>query len=150
MHEGAPEQRNHYFQELTRSLRQGGLAAGEEADGLLPKDFINLTFCCQKATVITDFSDLEQVGRDHYMNLHGGCARTEELENLDGVETAHLLISDNEGTITPFGVVYDNGMELEQTYNGHQFPAYLYDSHLMVLEITPKNGLRGGQNPEYL
>ena len=36
------------------------------------KDFINLTFCCQQATVITDFSDLEQVGRSHYMNLNGG------------------------------------------------------------------------------
>lgn len=114
------------------------------------KDFINLTFCCQKATVITDFSDLEQVGREHYMNLHGGCARTEELEDLDGVETAHLLISDGKGTITPYGVVYDNGMVLEQRYNGHQFPAYPYDGLLMVLEITPKRGLREGQNPEYL
>ena len=38
------------------------------------KDLINLTFCCQQATVITDFSDLAAVGRDHYMNLHGVCA----------------------------------------------------------------------------
>ena len=29
------------------------------------KDLINLTFCCQQATVITDFSDLAAVGRDH-------------------------------------------------------------------------------------
>ena len=28
-------------------------------------DLINLTFCCQQATVITDFSDLNTVGRDH-------------------------------------------------------------------------------------
>ena len=34
------------------------------------KDLINLTFCCQQATVITDFSDLSAVGRNHYMNLH--------------------------------------------------------------------------------
>ena len=27
------------------------------------KDFINLTFCCQRATVISDFSKLEQVGK---------------------------------------------------------------------------------------
>ena len=26
------------------------------------KDFINLTFCCQQATVITDFSDLAAIG----------------------------------------------------------------------------------------
>ena len=36
------------------------------------KDFINLTFCCQRATVIADFNDLEQAGRDHRMNLNGG------------------------------------------------------------------------------
>ena len=30
------------------------------------KDLINLTFCCQQVTVITDFSDLNAVGRDHY------------------------------------------------------------------------------------
>lgn len=53
------------------------------------KDLINLTFCCQKATVITDFSDLEKIGREHYMNLNGGCARTEDLEALDGTETAY-------------------------------------------------------------
>ena len=78
------------------------------------KDLINLTFCCQQATVITDFSDLEAVGRDHYMNTHAGCVLTEELEALDGTETALLLIKDQEGTVTPYGVVYDNGMELEQ------------------------------------
>ena len=39
------------------------------------KDLINLTFCCQQATVITDFSDLSAVGRNHYMSLHGGSAK---------------------------------------------------------------------------
>ena len=28
-------------------------------------DFINLTYCCQQATVITDFSDLDRIGKDH-------------------------------------------------------------------------------------
>lgn len=65
------------------------------------KDLINLTFCCQQATVITDFTNLKEVGRDHYMNIHGGCASMEELEQLDGVETAVLLIEDNEGTYQP-------------------------------------------------
>ena len=85
------------------------------------KDFINLTFCCQEATVITDFSDLAAVGRDHYMNLHGGCAKTVELDALDGEGTARQLIESGSGTVTPYGVVYDNGMNLEQVYDG-QFP----------------------------
>lgn len=101
------------------------------------QDLINLTFCCQQTTVITDFSDLERVGRDHYMNLNGGCASTEELENLDGEETARLLISDGAGMVTPYGVVYDNGMELEPHYDGRHFPAYLYNPSLLVLEVNP-------------
>lgn len=113
-------------------------------------DFINLTYCCQQATVITDFSNLEAVGRSHYMNLHGGCVTVEELENLDGEETAHLLIDGGGGVITSYGVVYDNGMMLEQQYNGYQFPAYPYDGLFMILEITPKQGLAEGDNPEYL
>ena len=68
------------------------------------KDLINLTFCCQQATVITDFSGLAAVGRDHYMNLHGGSAKTEELDALDGEETARRLIENGGGTITPYGV----------------------------------------------
>ena len=100
-------------------------------------DFINLTFCCQQATVITDFSNLEQIGKDHYMNLNGGCARTEELENLDGEETARLLIDSGAGGVTPYGVVYDNGMELEPLYRGGPFPPYLYDVHPLVLEAIP-------------
>ena len=37
-------------------------------------DLINLHFCFRQATVITDFSDLEAIGKEHYMNLHGGSA----------------------------------------------------------------------------
>ena len=81
------------------------------------KDLINLTFCCQQATVITDFSDLAAIGRDHYMNLHGGSASVDELNALDGKETARQLIESGSGTITPYGVVYDNGMKLEQVYD---------------------------------
>ena len=84
------------------------------------KDLINLTFCCQEATVITDFSDLAAVGRDHYMNLHGGCATVAELEVLDG-----------EG--------YDNGMKLEQVYDGQFFPCYYYEPRATMVAATPKS-----------
>lgn len=100
------------------------------------KDLINLTFCCQQATVITDFTNLEAIGRDHYMNLHGGCASTQELEDLDGAETARLLIDSGTGEVTPYGVVYDNGMKLEQYYDGQHFPAYLYEPCMLMIGLT--------------
>lgn len=102
------------------------------------KDLINLTFCCQQATAITDFSDLAAVGRDHYMNLHGGCAKTEELDALDGEETARRLIESGSGTITPYGVVYDNGMKLEPVYDGRFFPCYYYEPNAITVAVTSK------------
>ena len=102
------------------------------------KDLINLTFCCQQATVITDFSDLAAVGRDHYMNLHGGSASVDELNKLDGEETARRLIENGGGTITPYGVVYDNGMKLEQVYDGRFFPCYYYEPNVITVAVTSK------------
>ena len=102
------------------------------------KDFINLTFCCQQTTVITDFSDLAAIGRDHYMNLHGGSARVDELEALDGEETARQLIENGNGTITPYGVAYDNGIKLEQVYDGQFFPCYYYEPNASALALTSK------------
>jgi len=113
-------------------------------------DFINLTYCCQQVTVITDFSDLDRIGKDHVLTTNGGAMPMEQLQAVDGRKEALQLIQSGGGTVTPYGVAYDNGMVLEQCYNGHQFPAYPYDSSLMVLEITPKRGLAEGKNPEYL
>ena len=102
------------------------------------KDFINLTFCCQQATVITDFSDLAAIGRDHYMNLHGGSASVDELNTLDGKGTARQLIESGGGTITPYGVVYDNGMKLEPVYDGRFFPCYYYEPNAITVAVTSK------------
>ena len=103
------------------------------------KDLINLTFCCQQATVITDFSDLSAVGRDHYMNLHGGSAKTDELNNLDGEDAARRLIENGSGTVTPYGVVYDNGMKLELVYDGRSFPCYYYEPNAITVAVTAKS-----------
>ena len=102
------------------------------------KDLINLTFCCQQATVITDFSDLAAIGRDHYMNLHGGSASVDELNKLDGKGTARQLIESGSGTVTPYGVVYDNGMKLEQVYDGRFFPCYYYEPNVITVAVTSK------------
>lgn len=110
------------------------------------KDFINLTFCCQRATVISDFSKLEQVGKAHRMNLNDGTISTEEWETMDGRKEALQLIQTGAGTVTPYGVVYDNGMKLEQLYDGRHFPSYLYDVPMLVLTVSAERE----PSPEYL
>jgi len=103
------------------------------------KDLINLTFCCQQATVITDFSDLAAIGCDHYMNLHGGCANIDVLNALDSEETARRLIESGSGTVTPYGVVYDNGMQMKQIYDGHIFPCYYHEPNAITVAVTSKS-----------
>jgi len=103
------------------------------------KDLINLTFCCQQATVITDFSDLAAIGRNHYMNLHGGSASVDELNALDDKGIARQLIESDSGTVTPYGVVYDNGMKLEQVYDGRSFPCYYYEPNAITVAVTAKS-----------
>lgn len=97
---------------------------------------INLSFCCDAATVITDFSDLERIGKQHYLDTHGG-ATTEEYNALNGEEIARQLFSSTEGKITPYGVLYENRMRLEPVYTGQNFPAYADKEYDMNLEILP-------------
>ena len=102
------------------------------------KDLINLSFCCQQATVITDFSDLEAVGRSHYLNTHGGCAFGQEWEDLDARETALLLIDSEAGTVTPYGVVYDNGATLEPVYDGQHLPCFTYEPSVLTMALSSR------------
>ena len=102
-------------------------------------DFINLTFCCQGVTVIQDFTDLEDIGRKHCLNLHGGLT-TDELQSLNFQEIALSLLQNEDGIITPYGVVYDNGMELELFYDGLHFPDYRYSGDtLLTVAVTDRS-----------
>ena len=101
------------------------------------ENLINLSFCSERATVITNFDDLESLGRRHYMTMQGGGCSTEEYARLNGVGIARGLISSGEGTVTPYGVVYENGMQLEELYTGRSFPAYADQPYMMELELAP-------------
>ena len=114
-------------------------SAATERFGLCSADeLIGLTFCASEMTVISDFSDLVKVGRKHYLTVHGA-ADTKELETLDGKELAQALISGQPGTVTQFGVVYDNGVQLDAVYNRKQLPQnWIAETCIMELEIGTK------------
>ncbi len=104
-------------------------------------DFINLTFCCQRATVITDFFDLESIGKQHAQTMKENGTLLEGLEKADGEAIAQALIMFGNGTVTPYGVVFDNGIKLEQHYNGRIFPNYHHKDELLTVELAT-NGER--------
>ena len=98
-------------------------------------EMIELSLQSGEVTVISDFSDLALIGKRHYLTVHGG-ADPKELDNLDSTEAARQLVSEQQGHITQYGVVYDNGMKLEQVYDGrHLPPSWWAENCLMELEI---------------
>ena len=100
--------------------------------------------------MITDFSDLEAAGKRHYLTTQGGCAPADELDKVDGQQVALNLMQNHDGHITPYGVVYDNGMKLKQVYDGRHFPAYEYDAPLIALTVTPKDAAQENPAVDYL
>ncbi len=113
--------------------------AAAERFGLCSADeLIDLSFCASEMTVISDFGDLEKVGRKHYLTVHGA-ADTKELERLNGKEIAQALITGQPGTVTQLGVVYDNGVQLEPVYNRKQLPQnWIAETCIMEVEIGAK------------
>ena len=111
------------------------------------KDFINLTFCCQQTTVITSFYDLERVGKSHSLTVNGAMP-IEEYKKVDGQSVALDLIQSGNGVVTPYGVVYDNGMKLEQVYDGRHFPEYFYEP--CMASVTLSRWDQGGRETLYL
>ena len=79
--------------------------AAAERFGVSSADkLINLSLRSREVTVISDFSDLELVGRRHHLTVHGS-GDPKELDNLDGTEAARRLVSEQQGHITAYGVV---------------------------------------------
>ena len=113
--------------QFSAAVERFGLSAADE--------LIDLSFCARGVTVVSDFNDLELVGKRHYLTVHGACD-SEELENLDGKETALALISGQPGYVTRYGVVYDNGIKLEQAYDRkHLPPIWMPESCILELKI---------------
>ena len=113
--------------QFSAAVERFGLSAADE--------LIDLSFCAREVTVVSDFTDLEKTGKRHYLTVHGACD-PKELENLDGKETALALISGQPGYVTRYGVVYDNGIKLEQAYDRkHLPPIWMAENRILELKI---------------
>ena len=114
-----------------------GAAAAEGITSI--QDFINLTFCYKQVSVVRDFRDLENIGRDHIITTQGRGSSDEEWAAMDFHAVAMDLLQNGDGKITPYGVVYSNGMKLCPLYTGGPFPAYGCGEPLVVA-FKPQEG----------
>lgn len=99
------------------------------------KDLINLTFNLHCYTVITDFSDVAGIGRNHLLSKRIALSGN-ELAATDCEAIGRALISGGDGVVTPYGVLYRNGNEPELVYNGWQFPEYFYQECEAALVLS--------------
>ena len=103
------------------------------------KDLINLTFSCQQVTVISDFSELEAIGRQHFLNTHYGVTSPELAQQKFRLIALDLLQNDLSAKITPYGVVYENDFWLDEVYGGRRFIGYEHRDCMMELDVMQGN-----------
>ncbi|OLS03560.1 antirestriction protein ArdA [Tissierella creatinophila] len=102
-------------------------------------DLINLSFNLHCYSLINNFSNFNKIGKDLYLTEKMAVA-TKELDELDGEEYAMEVIKSNKSaTVTPYGVLYRNSNEVEQVYNGKQFPPYGWKESMATVELKAKD-----------
>ena len=126
-----------------KELRQF-YAAAEQEGYASPANLINLTFNLQRYTLIQDLSNMESVGKTHYLNTHGVILE-DERNRIDFATIGKELIYCGNGIATEYGLLFKNDeIPFHEVYNGKTFPEYYYD-HCLVTATVEYNG-----NTEYL
>ena len=115
--------------QFNAAVERFGLSAADE--------LIDLSFCAREVTVVSDFNDLELVGKRHYLIVHGACD-PKELEDLDGKEMALTLISGQHGYVTRYMIQqsghyeYDENLEDFYNYGDYGVKRILQDDGVFV------------------
>ena len=106
-----------------------------------PRSLINLTFSIGNVTVIRDFTDLEQVGKAHFLHTSDDDISPEIMRHVNGTQIAKDLLEKQNGLITPYGITYPNGMELLDIYHGGNFPQYQDGESVLVGTVSRREKL---------
>lgn len=101
-------------------------------------DLINLSFNTHCYSLVSDFSDLDKLGKDLYLS-EKIAVRSKEFEELNGEDFAMEVINNNlDSTITPYGVLYKNRNEPYRVYDGKHFPPYGWQEKIVTVQLTAK------------
>ena len=95
------------------------------------KTMINLTQEVYNYTIASPDASLTSIGKDHYMNLHGGCMMVEDESKIDFAAIARELIASGKGIESPYGLVFVNDLDPSLFFNGKNMPCY-YDRQFVI------------------
>ena len=102
------------------------------------KTMVNLTQEVYNYTIASPDASLTSIGKDHYMNLHGGCMSLEDESKIDFAAIGRELIASGKGIESPYGLVFVNDLDPSLFFNGKNMPCY-YDRQF-VISCFLKNG----------
>lgn len=109
------------------------VAYGEKLDNI--DSLINLTFNTHCASVVSDFSDIESIGKDMYLTEQGATTM-KELDSLDGESYFKKVLANHPSPmVTPYGIVYRNKNPYEQVFDGIHFPEYHWKENFGTASI---------------
>lgn len=81
------------------------------------QDLINLTFSMKGLSLITDFSDVEQVGKRLYLDEFIAIPE-EEKQQTNFIKFAEKTFKESRVEVLPYGVFVEHGFEMQEVYNG--------------------------------
>ena len=99
------------------------------------KNLINLTFNLPRYTVIQHISNMEAVGKRHYLSKHQ-MLTPEEASQTDFASIGRQLLNSGNGILTEYGILFKNeDVPYQEVYDGVTFPEYnYYGSQLMTVQ----------------
>lgn len=97
-------------------------------------DMINLTFNLHNYTLISDFSNAAAIGKTHRLNIEGAIP-ADLYDSFDYTSLGESLLASGNGTLTSYGVLFTNGIEMQEIYDGQVFPQFFYDNCSLCASI---------------
>ena len=102
------------------------------------KDLINLTFNLPRYSIISNVSNLAEVGRTHTMTRRQAMS-LEEIKQTDFAKIGRELLASGKGIPTEYGLLFINeDIPEEQVYDGKHFPEYAYKDSLLCVSVSCK------------
>lgn len=104
------------------------------------QDLINLTFSMKGLSLITDFSDVEQVGKRLYLDEFIAIPE-EEKQQTNFIKFAEKTFKESRVEVLPYGVFVEHGFEMQEVYNGKTFPEYFASDEIVAaIEVQNQAG----------
>lgn len=104
------------------------------------QDLINLTFSMKGLSLITDFSDAEQVGKRLYLDEFIAMPE-EEKQQTNFIKFAEKTFKESRVEVLPYGVFVEHGFEMQEVYNGKTFPEYFASDEIVAaIEVQNQAG----------